>query len=58
MNVGVQMSQGIISFPLDVYSEVELLDNSIYNFFDEPPYWVPQWLKQFTFREDSLFSAS
>ena len=33
MNVGVQMSQDIISFPLDIYSEVELLDNSIDNFF-------------------------
>ena len=58
MNAGVHLSQDIISFPLDIYSEVKLLDNSIYNFLDEPPYWFPQWLNQFTFRKDSLFSTS
>lgn len=58
MNAGVHLPQDIISFPLDIYSEVKLLDNSIYNFLDGPPYWFPQWLNQFTLRKDSLFSTS
>ena len=40
----------LISFPLDKYTEVELLDHMIglfFFFFEEPPYCFPPWLHQF-----------
>ena len=40
-------------FPLDIFSEVELLDHIVILFliFKEPPYCFPEWLYQFTFSQ-------
>ena len=39
----------VISFSLDIYSELGSLDHTVVLFFEKPPYCFPQQLHQFTF---------
>ena len=53
MNIGMHVSFQIRVFVLSsIYPGVELLDNMVIvvQFFEETPYWLHQWLYQFTFQ--------
>ena len=56
-------SEKLLSFPLDVFPEVRLLECMVVLvlIFEEPSYCFPEWLHQFTFQtlyRDPLFSAN
>ena len=52
----------VISFSLDIYSEMGLLDHLVVQFFEESSYCFPQQLHQFTYpsivHNSCLFSTS